>query len=217
MHDIIAYILPWRTAQLEPLPPLGRVHPELSPSRHHWIDSLPMCTWFPTPSLPVDGRALWAWGFSCGLLVLSERGSVELGWHPSSARVRRHKTFADARRSDNPTYQPGDKVWLSTQDLHLRQAVQKAECHYIGPLPVQKSPTYYKLPPRYRIHPSFHVSLLNHSFHLHQDPPSRRHLLLQKWPGMIYSILHCWRNSIISILIVLHPEAMAAPVAAQGR
>ncbi len=77
-----------------------------------------------------------------------------------SSAVRRHKTFADARRSDNPTYQPGDKVRLSTQDLQPPPAVQKAECplHWSAPRP---EVTYLlQLPPRYRIHPSFHVLLL---------------------------------------------------------
>ncbi len=30
--------------------------------------------------------------------------------------VRRHKTFADARRAPTPLYQPGDRVWFSTCD-----------------------------------------------------------------------------------------------------
>ncbi len=36
------------------------------------------------------------------------------------------------------------------------------------------------------------------------------------WPGTTYSIPHCWLNSIIPILIVPHPEAVAAPVATRG-
>ncbi len=166
----------------------------------------PLFPWMGEPS-EVSAVDYWFW-------------ASEAVWNSADIHlqhaVRRHKTFADARRSDNPTYQPGDKVRLSTQDLHLRQPCRKLSAHYIGPLPVQKSPTYYNFHPGTAFTLPSTFPSLNHSFHLHQDPPSRRHLLLQKWPGMIYSILHCWRNSIISILIVLHPEAMAAPVAAQG-
>uniref|UniRef100_A0A673KKY3 Chromo domain-containing protein n=1 Tax=Sinocyclocheilus rhinocerous TaxID=307959 RepID=A0A673KKY3_9TELE len=78
--------------------------------------------------------------------------------------VRRHKAFADARRTSTPTYQPGQKVWLSTRDLRLRLPCKKRSPHYIGPFPIQRQineVTYLlQLPPRYRIHPAFHVSLL---------------------------------------------------------
>ncbi len=81
--------------------------------------------------------------------------------------VRRHKIFADARRAATPRYQPGDLVWLPTRDLCLRLPSKKLSLLFpcfIGPFPIQRQineVTYLlQLPPRYRIHPSFHVSLL---------------------------------------------------------
>ncbi len=78
--------------------------------------------------------------------------------------VQRHKSFADARHAPAPVYHPGDQVWLSTWDLRLRLPCRKLSPRYIGPFPIQRQineVTYQlQLPPRYRIHPTFHVSLL---------------------------------------------------------
>ncbi len=78
--------------------------------------------------------------------------------------VRRHKDFADVQRAPTPLYHPGDRVWLSTRDIRLRLPCKKLSLHYIGPFKIQRQineVTYrLQLPPRYRIHPTFHVSLL---------------------------------------------------------
>ncbi|KAI2652628.1 Transposon Tf2-8 polyprotein [Labeo rohita] len=85
---------------------------------------------------------------------------------PSNWAVRRHKSFADARRRAAPNYQPGDLVWLSTRDLRLRLPCRKMSPRYIGPLRILRQINdvtfQLQLPPRYRIHPTFHVSLLKH-------------------------------------------------------
>ncbi len=76
----------------------------------------------------------------------------------------RRKLTADLQRSDSPPYQPGQKVWLSTRDIRLPLPFKKLAHRYVGPFVIQKqiNPVTFqlKLPPQYRIHPTFHVSLL---------------------------------------------------------
>ncbi len=74
-------------------------------------------------------------------------------------------------------------------------ALQDAESCYIGPFPIQRQVnevTYQlQLPSRYRIHPTFHVSLLKPFPLPPQDAPNRTHLLPQsswKRPQSIRSL-----------------------------
>ncbi|KAI2645968.1 Transposon Tf2-8 polyprotein [Labeo rohita] len=66
-----------------------------------------------------------------------------------SRAVRRNKHFADARRRTSPTYQRRDQILRQINDVTFQ----------------------LQLPPRYRIHPTFHVSLLKPFFPSATEPP----------------------------------------------
>jgi hypothetical protein len=79
------------------------------------------------------------------------------------AQVRQAEQANKHRRE--VTFQVGDKVRLSTANLQLPSTMsKKLVARYIGPFTVEKvvSPVAYKLklPKTLRIHPVFHVSLL---------------------------------------------------------
>ncbi|KAL0177344.1 hypothetical protein M9458_026238, partial [Cirrhinus mrigala] len=117
--------------------------------------------------------------------------------HHLQRAVRRSKSIADQRRIQGPAYAPGQKVWLSTRDIRLRLPSRKLSPRFVGPFTIleQVKPVTFKLqlPPQYRIHPTFHVSLLK-PFHPplipstepgHEEEPPPP-LLLED--GSIYSV-----------------------------
>ncbi len=89
---------------------------------------------------------------------------------------------ADLRRSDAPSYQPGQKVWLSTRDIRLRLPCKKLAPRFVGPFTIQKqiNPVTFQLdlPPQYRIHTTFHVSLLK-PYHSPVSPPTEPGVIME--------------------------------------
>ncbi len=78
--------------------------------------------------------------------------------------VRRQQTQADRHRRQNPEYQAGQWVWLSTRDLRLRLPCRKLSPRYVGPYQIRRqiTPVSFELtlPNHFCVSPTFHVSLL---------------------------------------------------------
>jgi hypothetical protein len=74
------------------------------------------------------------------------------------------KRYADRTRAHAPKYQVGDKVWLSTKDLHTTRPSRKLMERQVGPYPISKiiSPNAVelKLPPSFKIDAPINVSRL---------------------------------------------------------
>uniref|UniRef100_A0A8C6LZ78 Integrase catalytic domain-containing protein n=1 Tax=Nothobranchius furzeri TaxID=105023 RepID=A0A8C6LZ78_NOTFU len=68
------------------------------------------------------------------------------------------------RHRPDPSYVPGDKVWVSTTDLRFRAGSKMLAPRFLGPYTIQKvinAVSYrLRLPASLRIHPTFHISRL---------------------------------------------------------
>lgn len=83
--------------------------------------------------------------------------------HHALQAQNRQRQYANVHRRP-VTYSPGDLVLLSTRNLRLCSGVPKLSDRWVGPFPILRSrgPVAYELtlPPDWRMHPVFHVSLL---------------------------------------------------------
>lgn len=74
----------------------------------------------------------------------------------------RVKRAADRKHRPAPKYQPGQRVWLSAKDLHLKVPSKKLAPRFVGPFPIAKvigpAAIRLRLPRSLRVHPTFHVS-----------------------------------------------------------
>ena len=75
------------------------------------------------------------------------------------------KYYYDRHVAEAPEFKVGDKVWLDSRNLHLRQPSWKLSLKRLGPYEVvEKVGTLnykLKLPCDVLVHPVFHVSLLS--------------------------------------------------------
>ena len=74
---------------------------------------------------------------------------------------------ADRRRSLAPVFRPGDRVWLDVRMIKTRRPTKKLDHRRLEPYEVVESvgPSAVRilLPSTVRLHPVFHVSLLEHA------------------------------------------------------
>ena len=74
------------------------------------------------------------------------------------------KCYTDCSHANAPKYELGDRLWLSTKDLHISQPSQKLMEQQVGPYPISKiiSPNAVelKLLPSFKIDAPINVSLL---------------------------------------------------------
>ncbi|XP_029452688.1 transmembrane protease serine 12-like [Rhinatrema bivittatum] len=102
-------------------------------------------------------------------------------WHKIKKQLHHSavsaKQAADRHRRPAPIYQPGDRVWLSTKNIHLRLPSRRFAPKFCGPFRVAERVGLVsyrlRLPSTLRIHNVFHVSLLKPVVlsRYHRTPP----------------------------------------------
>ena len=76
----------------------------------------------------------------------------------------RHAKYANLKRSPSPEYEEGQKVWLLRRNIFTLRPSDKLDAKRLGPFAIERkvSQAAYrlKLPASMKIHPTFHVALL---------------------------------------------------------
>jgi hypothetical protein len=97
------------------------------------------------------------------------------------------KKQADRRQKDHPNFKVGDKVWLLRKNIATTHPCAKLD--YIGPFKIAKLvglvACQLELPPQFKIHNVFHVSLLKPYYEnpipeRHRKPPAPEKLKAKK-------------------------------------
>jgi hypothetical protein len=91
--------------------------------------------------------------------------------------AKRMKQFYDTKASRIPTYTKGEKAWLSTKNLKVRQPARKFSAEWTGPYKILEligeRAVRLKIPRSWSIHNVFHILLLKPHIpsNRHQKPP----------------------------------------------
>ena len=93
----------------------------------------------------------------------------------------RMKKYADRKRTETPPFKEEQLVMLDARNIKSKRPAKKLDRKLLGPFKVQKviSPTAVRLtlPKRWRIHNSFHVSLIEPYRTGSQDAPDPEYIL----------------------------------------
>ncbi|KAM5346028.1 hypothetical protein ACJ41O_009033 [Fusarium nematophilum] len=76
----------------------------------------------------------------------------------------RMTTYANKKRIEGPTFSEGDMVYFATKNIQTKRQNKKLDYKYIGPYKIKRKikDTNYELdlPPKVKLHPIVHISLL---------------------------------------------------------
>jgi hypothetical protein len=107
------------------------------------------------------------------------------------------KRFADRKRKEAPRFAPGESVWLDLRNISTGHPSKKLDAHHTEPFKVVKgiprdtsTPSAYclHLPLNWKVHPIFHVSLLQLAYKRADLHPVDEDLSLQPPPDVIEEV-----------------------------